>query len=139
MMTFLAATSAAAEGEGIVFAFQNMVVGLGTVFLVLAFLILVISSFKYVNEWTDVKEALQQVRAAKKGTAPAPAAAQAPVKSAAPAAQPAPALPAGPGTMAAAPVNFADEVEGPVAAVIMAAVAEHLGGNFKVTSIKKSK
>ena len=39
MMTFLAATSAAAEGEGIVFAFQNMVVGLGTVFLVLAFLI----------------------------------------------------------------------------------------------------
>ncbi len=137
MMTFLAATSAAAEGEGIVFAFQNMVVGLGTVFLVLAFLIFVISSFKYVNELTDVKEALQQVRAAKKGTAPA--AAQVPVKAAAPAAQPVPALPAGPGTMAAAPVNFADEVEGPVAAVIMAAVAEHLGGNFKVTSIKKSK
>ena len=95
MMTFLAATSAAAEGEGIVFAFQNMVVGLGTVFLVLAFLILVISSFKYVNELTDVKEALQQVRAAKKGSATAPAAAQVPVKSAAPAAQPVPALPAG--------------------------------------------
>ncbi|MBO6163600.1 MAG: OadG family protein, partial [Lachnospiraceae bacterium] len=43
-MTFLAATSLAT-------AFQNMVVGLGTVFLVLAFLILVISLFKFVNAW----------------------------------------------------------------------------------------
>ena len=132
-MTFLAATN-------LVFAFQNMVVGLGTVFLVLAFLILVISLFKYVNEWTDVQEALRQVRAAKKGAA-APAAKgapAAPVRSAAPVV-PAVAVPAGPGTMAAAKVDFADEIEGPVAAVIMAAVAEHCGGNFKVTSIKKSK
>ena len=66
-MTFLAATN------NLVFAFQNMVVGLGTVFLVLAFLILVISLFKYVNEWGDVQEALRQVRAAKNGE-PAPAA-----------------------------------------------------------------
>ena len=131
-MTFLAATN------NLVFAFQNMVVGLGTVFLVLAFLILVISLFKYVNEWGDVQEALRQVRAAKNGE-PAPAAkAAAPTRSAAPAAA-APAVPVGPGTMAAAKVDFADEIEGPVAAVIMAAVAEHCGGNFKVTSIKKSK
>ena len=131
-MTLLAATN------NLVFAFQNMVVGLGTVFLVLAFLILVISLFKYVNELGDVQEALRQVRAAKNGTAPAAPAA--PVAKAAPApAAAAPAVPAGPGTMAAAKVNFADEIEGPVAAVIMAAVAEHCGGNFKVTSIKKSK
>ena len=135
-MTFLAATNAAEEGEGIVFAFQNMVVGLGTVFLVLAFLILVISAFKFVNEFGDMKEAYAQVRAARNGSAPAAPAAAAPVKSA-PAV--APAVPAGPGSMASAQVNFADEVEGPVAAAIMAAVAEHCGGNFKVTSIKKSK
>ena len=132
-MTFLAATNSLA------FAFQNMIVGLGTVFLVLAFLILVIALFKYVNEWDDVKEAINQVRAAKNGepipvrTAPA-----AQTRAAAPVAA-APAVPAGPGTMASAKVSFDDEIEGPVAAVIMAAVAEHCGGNFKVTSIKKSK
>ena len=137
-MTLLVATN------NLVFAFQNMVVGLGTVFLVLAFLILVISLFKYVNQWDDVQEAIRMVKAAKNGEKPAartmPAAAPAAAAAAAaPAVSAAPAVPAGPGKMAAAKVNFADEVEGPVAAVIMAAVAEHLGGNFKVTSIKKSK
>ena len=134
-MTFLAATASAEEGSGILFAFQNMIVGLGTVFLVLAFLIFVIYSFKYLDAVDDVKEALRQVREARSGKA-APAADKAVPAAAAPAVQ---AAPAGPGTMAAAQVNFADEVEGPVAAVIMAAVAEHFGGNFKVTSIKKSK
>ena len=137
-MRFLAATAAAEEGSGIGFAFQNMIVGLGTVFLVLAFLILVIYSFKYLDALDDVKEALRQVRDARSGKA-APAAEKAAVRSAAPAPAAAAPAPAGPGTMAAGQVNFADEVEGPVAAVIMAAVAEHFGGNFKVTSIKKSK
>ena len=121
-MTLLAATTNLAE------AFQNTVVGLGTVFLVLAFLILVISSFKLVNQW----DANRQAQNAKetKAAAPAPAAA--------PAAAPAPAVPAGPGRMSKESVNFADEVEGPVAAAILAAVAEELGGNFRVTSIKKA-
>ena len=121
-MTFLAATSLAT-------AFQNMVVGLGTVFLVLAFLILVISLFKFVNQWDANR---QKAAAAKQAPAPAPAAAPA-----APAAVPA--APKGPGKMAQAKVSFGDEVEGPVAAVILAAVAEACGGSFKVTSIKKSK
>ena len=133
-MTFLAATN------NLAFAFQNMIVGLGTVFLVLAFLILVISLFKYVNEWDDVKAAINQVRAAKNGEPlPAKAAPAAQTRAAAPAPAAAPAVPAGPGSMASAKVSFDDEIEGPVAAVIMAAVAEHCGGNFKVTSIKKSK
>ncbi len=120
-MTLLAATTNLAE------AFQNTIVGLGTVFLVLAFLILVISSFKLVNQW----DANRQAKNAKETkAAPAPAAA--------PAAAPAPAVPAGPGRMSTGSVNFADEVEGPVAAVILAAVAEELGGDFRVTSIKKA-
>jgi hypothetical protein len=41
--------------------------------------------------------------------------------------------------MAKQTVSFEDEVEGPVAAVILAAVAQVCGGNFKVTSIKKHK
>ncbi|MBR3165897.1 MAG: OadG family protein [Lachnospiraceae bacterium] len=122
-MTLLAAATNLAE------AFQNTIVGLGTVFLVLAFLILVISSFKLVNQW----DANRQAKNAKetKAAAPAPAAA-------APAAAPAPVVPAGPGRMSTGSVNFADEVEGPVAAAILAAVAEELGGNFRVTSIKKA-
>ena len=119
-MTFLPASNI---GEAI----GNTIVGLGTVFVILIFLIFVISLFKYVNKFAMSREA------AAKAAAPAPKAAP---KAAAPAA---PAVPVGPGTMANAKVNIADEVEGPIAAVILAAVAETCGGNFKVTSIKKSK
>ncbi len=112
--------------SGIGEAIQNTVVGLVTVFVVLAFLVFVISLFKYVNKWQTGKE--NAAKAQKAAAAPAPAA-PAPV---------APAKPAGPGTMASSRVNIADEVDGTVAAVILAAVAEECGGNFKVTSIRKS-
>ena len=118
-MTFLPATNLGV-------AIGNTIVGLGTVFTILAFLILVISLFKYVNKFAMAQEAAAKAAA----PAPAPKAAPAPA---------APAVPVGPGTMANAAVNFGDEVEGPIAAVILAAVAETCGGNFKVTSIKKSK
>ena len=114
-MTFFAADVGANIAEGL----KNMVVGLGVVFVVLIFLMFVISLFKFVNKLDKPKE-----------KAPAPAAAPAPARAA---------VPAGPGTMANASVSIADEVEGPVAAAVLAAVAEECGGNFKVTSIKKSK
>lgn len=101
---------------------QDTLVGLGVVFCALIFLSFVISLFKHVGKFgkTKAPEA--------KPAAPAPAA---PV--------PAPAVAAGPGTMVNAKVQVADEVEGPVAAAILAAVAETCGGDFSVTSIKKSK
>lgn len=131
-MTFLAAmslTATAAEGaktlgEQVQEGLMNMVVGLGVVFIVLIFLSFVISLFKFINK-LDKPKAKEPVAAP--AGAPAPAAA------------PVAAVPAGPGTMAGAKVAIADEVEGPVAAAILAAVAESCGGNFKVTSIKKSK
>ena len=113
-MTFFAADVGANIAEGL----KNMVVGLGVVFVVLIFLMFVISLFKFVNKLDKPKEK------APAAAAPAPARA---------------AVPAGPGTMANASVSIADEVEGPVAAAVLAAVAEECGGNFKVTSIKKSK
>ncbi|MCD8330084.1 MAG: OadG family protein [Lachnospiraceae bacterium] len=124
-MTLLAASNIAE-------AVTNAVVGLGTVFVILAFLILIISLFKYVNQWDMNRQAKAQAKEeAKKPAAPAVAPAAAPA--------PAVAAPVGPGTMASAKVTISDEVEGPVAAAILAAVAETCGGNFKVTSIKKSK
>ena len=129
-MTFLAASSlaeSAAEeislGEAVADGLMNMVVGLGVVFIVLIFLSFVISLFKYINKLDKPKAKTEPVVAPVGAPAPSPAAA----------------VPAGPGTMANAKVAIADEVEGPVAAVILAAVAESCGGNFKVTSIKKSK
>lgn len=117
-MTFFAVDMGANIAEGL----KNMVVGLGVVFAVLIFLMFVISLFKFINKLDKPKEE-------PKKAAPAPAAA-APAK---------PAVPAGPGTMANASVSIEDEVEGPVAAAILAAVAECCGGNFTVKSIKKSK
>lgn len=127
-MSFLAA---AGIGE----ALQNTVVGLVTVFAVLAFLVFIISLFKYVNRWETKKE--KAAKAEQAAAAPAQAAPAAAPAAAAPAPA-APARPAGPGTMANSKVHIADEVDGTVAAVILAAVAEECGGNFKVTSIKKS-
>lgn len=119
-MTFVTASI----GSNIMSGLQNMIVGLLVVFVVLVFLSLVISCFKFVNKLEKPKEQ----PAAKKPAAPAPAAAPVPAP-----------VPVGPGTMAASSVTFTDEVESSVAAVILAAVAETCGGNFTVKSIKKSK
>jgi|GEM_PF-853318 len=102
---------------------QDTLVGLGVVFCALIFLSFVISLFKHIGKFgkTKAPEA--------KPAAPAPAAPVAP----------APVVAAGPGTMVNAKVQVAEEVEGPVAAAILAAVAENCGGDFSVTSIKKSK
>jgi len=50
-----------------------------------------------------------------------------------------PVMQAVPGTMERAKVNVIDEVEGQIAAVILAALAEECGGSFTVISIEKSK
>ena len=102
---------------------QDTLVGLGVVFCALIFLSFVISLFKHVGRFNKTKAPEA------KPAAPAPAA---PVPAMAVAA-------AGPGTMVNAKVQVAEEVEGPVAAAILAAVAETCGGDFSVTSIKKSK
>ncbi len=132
-MALLAASNI---GEALV----NTVVGLVTVFAILIFLIFVISLFRYVNEWQLGREEVERRKAEEeaekaRASAPRPVMPKAP---AAPAAA-APAVPSGPGTMENSVVSIADEVEGPVAAVILAAVAETCGGSFKVTSIRKSK
>ena len=103
---------------------QDTLVGLGVVFCALIFLSFVISLFKHIGKFgkTKAPEA--------KPAAPAPAAPAAPAPAVAA---------AGPGTMVNAKVQVAEEVEGPVAAAILAAVAETCGGDFSVTSIKKSK
>ena len=130
-MTFLTASdlaNASADvslGEAMQEGLMNMIVGLGTVFIVLIFLTFVISLFKYVNK-------LERAKAPEKPV-------ETPASAPAPAAAPAPAVPAGPGTMGNAKVAIADEVEGPVAAAILAAVADTCGGDFQVTSIQKSK
>ena len=106
----------------------NMLVGLFVVFAVLTFLTLIISAFKLLNKVGTAEE-----------QPPKAAPAKAPVPGVASAADFSAPVPAGPGKMAAAKVAFQDEIDGETAAVILAAVAQELGGNFKVTSIKKSK
>ena len=120
-MTLLAASIGAQLMDGL----QNMIVGMGVVFVVLIVLSVVIWAFKFIGK---LDKSQPEAQAEKKTPAP---------RVAAPAA--APAAPAGPGTMKNAGVSFDDEVEGPVAAVILAAVAENCGGDFTVKSIKKSK
>ena len=98
-------------GEKMEKAALNTLMGMGTVFLVLIFISLIISSFKKVNEIeANVK--------AKKAGAEAPAAAPAPVQTAAPAAAPA-------RTAAPAAGNAANDVE--LVAVITAAIAAATG------------
>ena len=116
-------------GELVSQGLTNMLAGLFVVFAVLTFLTLIISAFKLLNR---VGTAEEQPPKAAPVTAPAPGVATAANFSA-------PVIPAGPGTMAAAKVSFDDEIDGETAAVILAAVAQECGGNFKVTSIKKSK
>ena len=98
-------------GEKMEKAALNTLMGMGTVFLVLIFISLIISSFKKVNEIeANVK--------AKKAGAEAPAAAPAPVQTAAPAAAPA-------RTAAPAAGNAAND--GELVAVITAAIAAATG------------
>ena len=98
-------------GENMAKAGMNTLLGMGTVFLVLIFISLIISSFKKVNEIeANVK--------AKKAGAEAPAAAPAPVQTAAPAAAPA-------RTAAPAAGNAAND--GELVAVITAAIAAATG------------
>ncbi|MBO4289123.1 MAG: OadG family protein [Lachnospiraceae bacterium] len=119
-MVFLAAESLLAEG------FSNMLVGLFVVFSVLIFLSIIIWAFKFLGGAGAGKVSAQA------------AAVKAPASAPAPGAKEFVALPV-PGTMAKSDVNFEDEVDGAVAAAILGAMAQELGGNFKVTSIKKSK
>ncbi|MBQ0025752.1 MAG: OadG family protein [Lachnospiraceae bacterium] len=109
-------------GEGLV----NMLIGLFVVFSVLVFLCIIIWAFKF----------LGKIGGGETAPAPAPAA---PAAAPAPKAAPAAAKPAGPGTMKNAGVNLEDEVDADTAAAILGAVASECGGDFKVTSIKKSK
>ena len=125
-MAFMFADISENISEGLL----NMAAGLIIVFGVLVFLSLIISCFKYINA---IAESSSAAKATPAPAAPAPSKA-APVPAPVPAA-----VPVGPGTMAKQTVSFEDEVEGPVAAVILAAVAQVCGGNFKVTSIKKHK
>lgn len=98
-------------GENMAKAGMNTLLGMGTVFLVLIFISLIISGFKKVNEIeANVK--------AKKAGAEAPAAAPAPVQTAAPAAAPA-------RTAAPAAGNAAND--GELVAVITAAIAAATG------------
>ena len=98
-------------GENMAKAGMNTLLGMGTVFLVLIFISLIISCFKKVNEIeANVK--------AKKAGAEAPAAAPAPVQTAAPAAAPA-------RTAAPAAGNAAND--GELVAVITAAIAAATG------------
>ena len=100
--------------------------GMGTVFLVLIFISLIISSFKKVNEIeANVK--------AKKAGAEAPAAAPAPVQTAAPAAAPA---------RTAAPEAGNAANDGELVAVITAAIAAATGvpaDSVNIRSITRKK
>ena len=103
--------SVSSFGEKMEKAALNTLMGMGTVFLVLIFISLIISGFKKVNEIeANVK--------AKKAGAEAPAAAPAPVQTAAPAAAPA-------RTAAPAAGNAAND--GELVAVITAAIAAATG------------
>ena len=121
-MVFLAAESNLL-GEG----FSNMLVGLFVVFSVLVFLSIIIWAFKFLGGAGAGKASAQAAAVKAPAGAPAPA-----VKNFV-------AAPVGPGTMAKAQVHIEDEIDGAVAAAILAAIAQECGGNFKVTSIKKSK
>ena len=121
MKLLLAAISAEALKEGL----SNMLVGLFVVFAVLIFLCLVIYCFRFLNKIGAGKEA---------PAAPALAAAPAPRKDAVAFAP----TPVGNGEMKDAAVDVQDEIDGEAAAVILAAVAEEVGGEFEIKSIKKS-
>ena len=121
------ATSSVGIGDQLLEGVSQMIVGLGVVFAVLILLTLIISAFKLLNK-LDKSE---QPEAPK-----APKAAPAPVKAAAPAAAPAA---KGPGAMEEGGIDIEGEIDGDTAAAVLGAVAQECGGNFKVTSIKKSK
>ena len=115
-LIFLTAESQNLITEG----FTNMLIGLTVVFSVLILLCLIIWAFKLISRAGGGETPAQKAPAA-------------------PAAAPAPAAPAAkvPGTMAETELNIDGSVDGDTAAVILGAIAQECGGNFKVTSIKK--
>ena len=110
---FVAAVSSAMLLEGL----KNMVVGLGVVFGVLILLCVIIWAFKFLDA-IGANDAKTEAK-------PAPSFAPFPKKG------------NGNGQMEEDSVQFED-VDEITAAVILGAVAEESGGNFKVTSIKRS-
>lgn len=113
---------AAVSGTMLKEGLKNMIVGLGVVFAVLILLCIIIWAFKFLGNF-GAKDAASEAPQAPK-SAPRPAVAGA--------------TSFGPGQMSEAAVEFED-VDADTAAVILGAVAEECGGNFEVTSIKKSK
>ena len=123
-------------GEKLEKAFLNMIMGMGTVFIVLIFISFIIGRLKIVNDW----EKRRKEKAAEKTAAPAPAPvpAPAPAPAVAPASAPAPAPAAAPASIKAVAVpvqakapdvsapaasqeNLADDLE--LVAVITAAIS----------------
>lgn len=105
-------------GENMKQAFMNMVMGMGTVFIVLIFISLLIGCFKYINRFEE------KMKNRKKKAAPAPAAIPAPAPAAA---------------EEAAEENLADDLE--LVAVITAAIAASEGtspSGLVVRSIKRA-
>jgi len=107
--------------EGLV----NMAIGLMVVFAVLAFLCLIIWAFKFINK-------------AQASTEDVAAATDAPTPKAVATTANAPAAAKTPGTMKDQDVEIEGGIDADTAAVILGAVAQECGGDFKVTSIKKS-
>jgi len=99
----------------------NMLIGLTVVFAVLILLSLIIWAFKLIGKIGGGSETPAEKAPAAPASAPAPA----------------PAAAKGPGTMAESDLNIEGSIDGDTAAVILGAVAQECGGNFKVTSIKK--
>ena len=108
--------SAAVDSEMLLEGLKNMLVGLAVVFCILILLSLIIYCFKFLGN-IGAKDAAGEAPKAPK-SAPAPKKAQ------------------GPGTMKETELD-AEGVSPEVSAVILGAVAEECGGDFKVTSIKK--
>lgn len=98
---------------------KNMVVGLAVVFAILVLLSLIIWAFKLLGRFGSNNTAAENVKAPVNAPAPAGAASV-------------------PGRMPESEIEF-ENVDSETAAAIFGALASEIGGEFKVTSIKKSK
>lgn len=135
-------TPAATIAENTFSGLANMIVGMGTVFVVLIFFTWVIGLLKYVNRFDpEAKKKLEAFEEAKAKTAASKAAAAAAPVRKAPA--PAPAVPAAP-----APAVQAAGGDGVLAAVIAAAIAAYeadnggaptLNNGIRIRSIRRHK
>lgn len=113
-ISYLVADSMILEG------LKNMVVGLAVVFSILILLSLIIWAFKLLGKFGSNNAAAENIKPSAGAPAPSLSAA------------------AGPGRMSEAPIEFED-IDAETAAVVLGAMASELGGDFIVTSIKKSK